>query len=342
MQIISEADGSLQALAPQPFESEAELQDIMERFPGLVLSPLPDDDRPDIWTIGREVGVHSGSIDLLLVDSTGHVWVVETKLSKNPEVRKQVAGQVLSYCADVTQWSAEDLEDAADAYLQSRNLGSLRDLLASNGHEADDILEQVGVRLARGDLVAIVVVDELNSVLRRLVEFVNDHADFEFLAMKVEVVHHAGERLFFPTAVGLTERSSKPGGRKPDYRSLMETADPVVVDLAARLEQLADERGWGFKIKKRIADCYIPDGWSVFWFGPAYRSVQFFVSSFRNHGFEAEAQHLLELLAAVDGGSVTRNYPTISAHHVVERWDEFVAAADYCASLCEKVRDSSV
>ena len=114
MKVLAEADGKITVLAHKPFDKEERLQDLLEHYPGIVLAGTSDDEGRVIWTIGREVGVSSGSIDLLLLDSTGHLWVVETKLAKSPEVRKQVVGQVLAYAADVATWDRAKLEEVAD------------------------------------------------------------------------------------------------------------------------------------------------------------------------------------------------------------------------------------
>ncbi|MFH1330231.1 MAG: hypothetical protein ABIJ48_06245 [Actinomycetota bacterium] len=131
MKVLAETAGRITVLAHRAFDKEERLQDLLERYPGLVLAGTSDEEGRVIWTIGREVGVPSGSIDLLLLDSTGHLWVVEAKLATNAEVRKQVVGQVLAYASDVATWDREKLEEVANGYLGSRATPTtLSDLLA--------------------------------------------------------------------------------------------------------------------------------------------------------------------------------------------------------------------
>ncbi len=158
------------ALEPQGFDLEVDLQDLLRDYPRLLLAPVPDYQGREIWTIGYEVPSEAGSIDLLCLDSTGEVWIVETKLAKNPEARKQVVGQVLGYAAAVAEWSVDRLESVAQSDLGE----SLRDHISVGlgVQEADELVIRAVERLRQGDITAVVVLDELNSVLQRSVEFI--------------------------------------------------------------------------------------------------------------------------------------------------------------------------
>ena len=53
--------------------------------------------------MGREVGVSSGSIDNLYLSTSGYPVIVETKLWRNPEARREVLAQVLDYIKDISK-----------------------------------------------------------------------------------------------------------------------------------------------------------------------------------------------------------------------------------------------
>ena len=75
-------------LEESDFEDEAALQEALKRNPQAI--PVADLELDDVVVVGRETPVPAGAIDLLLVDAQGQVIIVETKLSRNPELRRQV------------------------------------------------------------------------------------------------------------------------------------------------------------------------------------------------------------------------------------------------------------
>lgn len=52
-------------------------------------------------TVGREVLTAAGLIDVLYVSPAGLVTIVETKLWRNPEARREVVGQILDYAKEL-------------------------------------------------------------------------------------------------------------------------------------------------------------------------------------------------------------------------------------------------
>ena len=70
-------------------------------------------------SIGREVSTKVGYIDNLLVSPDGYLTIVETKLWRNPEARREVVGQILDYAKELSKWSFTDLDNAVKIYNQS-------------------------------------------------------------------------------------------------------------------------------------------------------------------------------------------------------------------------------
>ena len=256
MKILSERpDGKLVLLDPEKFSLEVKLQELLEAHPSLVLTDTVDDPDRRIWTIGWEVGVESGSIDLLLLDSAARIWVVETKLAGNPEIKKQVVGQVLGYASCAAEWTAEDLERIGNDYLTRRRADGpnhLMELLTEDlgdEEQARTLLEAAAEHAQLGDITALIVVDEIPKELRRLVEWVNAHASFELLAMRVEVVPHEGSRLFIPTVVGASTRTRPSGGQRANrqwdeasFFAELERRKPDTVPAARQLFDWAQQQ----------------------------------------------------------------------------------------------------
>lgn len=260
MRIVAEtADGSFQALTPSAFQQESSLQDLLEEHPALVLAGLGDEEIPHIWTIGWEVSTEAGSIDLLLLDSSGGVWVVETKLACNSEVKKQVVGQVLAYASCVADWTASDLQEIGDRYLHERGddhhsslVGLMATVLGDSG-EAQEILAAAEDRLRDGDLTALIAVDDAPRTLRRLVEFVNEHASFSLLALRFESFRYQGRKLLVPTVFGPVVRdkhrseSARQNWTEARFFEELESQYPQAVDVARQLYDWAQDQGFSVR-----------------------------------------------------------------------------------------------
>ena len=108
--------GRVTPLSETEFTGEGKLQDYLEKYPTLI--PLADivEGASDLICIGREVAAGPGSIDLLCIDKDGLLTVVETKLRRNREARREVIGQIIEYASYVSQWTPNDVYRIASEY----------------------------------------------------------------------------------------------------------------------------------------------------------------------------------------------------------------------------------
>ena len=97
---------------------ESWFRDAIFAEPELVVGPcrmagrVPADETWLPWRIETNFG--SGPIDVLLVSSHGRVGIVETKLSYNPQKRREVVAQVLDYALSLQEADREDLPELPD------------------------------------------------------------------------------------------------------------------------------------------------------------------------------------------------------------------------------------
>ena len=81
--------------------------------PELVIAPCREagstDERWSYWA--RELQTPAGRIDILLVSESGRVAIVETKLSFNPERRRNVLAQLLDYATSLPEVDFANLPD---------------------------------------------------------------------------------------------------------------------------------------------------------------------------------------------------------------------------------------
>lgn len=321
--------GEIVALEAEPFDLEVKLQELIEEHPEIVLAGLAGTSDLRIWSVGFEVPTDAGSIDLLLLDSDGFLWVVETKLARNPEVKKQVVGQVLGYASCVAEWSADSINAVGTEYLASRDSEtSLLEYLSLELGDTDaahELLERTAERLAAGEMRALVVVDELPSTLQRLVEFVNNHAVFDLYALSVEVTRHRDRRLFIPTVTGAT--GAKAARRQPtgDVYQLIDQAPEPVRKLWELLQELVKERGWGYEPAAKSIKVVDENGRFVVRLWPTYKTLELIVGSMEDAGMEEEAAQIREQLSELIGSKLSARNPSPRAAVLVPVWEQFVA-----------------
>ncbi len=96
MTAIWQNDGSRwHLLSPTGFPNEATLHNLVEEAPHV----LPLAGTPRLIVLGREVQLGSGRADLLAIEPSGRIAIIEIKLARNAEARRAVIAQVLAYAA---------------------------------------------------------------------------------------------------------------------------------------------------------------------------------------------------------------------------------------------------
>ena len=85
-----------------PPYTESEVQGILRQHPELLAIDQLDPIFAPAVCIGREVRTDGGgNIDNLYVSPSGYVTIVETKLWKNPQARREVVAQILEYAKEL-------------------------------------------------------------------------------------------------------------------------------------------------------------------------------------------------------------------------------------------------
>ncbi len=159
-------------------------------------------------TIGKEVGLQNGSLDVLAVSPQGHVALIETKLDKNPEVKRTVVGQILGYAAYLWNKSYEDIENNYfRKFLSQQKIsfsGSLVDYIKEKlGDDSifeAEFKEGLEKRLRLGSFTLLIVVDQVNQELRDIANYLNDRTgqEIDFYVIEMELVGDKQEQFLVP------------------------------------------------------------------------------------------------------------------------------------------------
>lgn len=157
--------------------NEQFLQELLADHPELL--PIEDlrDDVGHLLCIGREVVVPSGVIDNLYLSTTGYPVIVETKLWRNPQARREVLSQTLDYVKDIVQKDYEWFIQQWDIFNKQNGQKSntlLRCLNDISDDEIDEqfIVDRINRVLTRGDVIALIVGDGIETRLQELVNHI--------------------------------------------------------------------------------------------------------------------------------------------------------------------------
>jgi len=164
--------------------------------------------------IAREFPTESGPIDVLGVDESGEIYIVEVKLEKNADKRK-VVSQALDYGASL--WSTyEDYDDFLSDVEHSVGKSLLDLLKAAFGEDrADSIVTRVKENLRTGRINFVVVMDKIEDGLKQLIRFVNENSNFSIFAVEFEYYKQGEMEIIFPRTYGTEIRKDRTSTRPP-------------------------------------------------------------------------------------------------------------------------------
>ncbi len=215
--------------------SEAELQRLIHEHPAclpineidpLFAAPVP---------MCMELSTAAGLIDNLMITPTGLPVLVECKLWRNPEGRREVVGQILDYAKELSRWSASDLQREV-ARRVTRDGNPILALLREAGHEVDEVAfnDALTGNLRRGRFLLLIVGDGIREGVEAIAEYLQVHAGLHFSLGLVELpifLGNDGMRLVVPRIVARTQLLTRtvitvPDGQAViDDQSTAETAD---------------------------------------------------------------------------------------------------------------------
>lgn len=87
----------------------------------------------------RELGTKAGRVDVLMLTASGVPTLVEVKLTRNSQSRREVLAQILDYISELTNYSYYELDKAAHG-----TLGKIVDGFENNV-ELPRIIEENGM-----------------------------------------------------------------------------------------------------------------------------------------------------------------------------------------------------
>ena len=199
MVLIRRTGGAWESPEVAGHPDERALQDIVKRSPSLL--PGGSDD----LAVVDELSVPgAGFADIVAVGVDGRIVVVECKLRSNPEIRREVVGQILAYASGLWRMTYEAFDAAFTARFGGSSLADAVSSVAADAIDVEAFRAAVTANLRSGAFRLIVAVDLITPELRSIIEYLNDHStdNVQVLALELEYARHGDLELLTPHVYG--------------------------------------------------------------------------------------------------------------------------------------------
>jgi len=214
MPVIVDDNGSVQKpqrimLNSHTFKEEW-MQSLIEKTPSILPTGSISSVYAPLICLAREVETPSGFIDNLYISAKGYIVLVETKLWRNPEARREVVGQILDYAKDIQKWNYENINTAYKKYHRT-NESLFSRLVSDNLCDADDeaiFIDTVEKNLKSARFLLMIVGDGIREGVEKMSEFLNQNPtmQYHFALCELEVYQFDnGQRLVVPQLTTKTE-----------------------------------------------------------------------------------------------------------------------------------------
>lgn len=202
--ISSEQTGRTQKISESRFGLEDHLQEYVKNNPEIIpLDEIHEDSK--LLILAREFSTNSGPIDALGVDQDGNIYVVETKLYKNPD-KRTVLAQALDYGASLWKHSGDSSNfiDLLDKKVQKQFGLSLSERL-QECFETDDIspiILKISKNIQSGNIKYVILMDTVDDRLKDLIIYVNQNSRFDIYAVDLKYYKHENMEIVIPNLYG--------------------------------------------------------------------------------------------------------------------------------------------
>ncbi len=171
---------------------EAVLRDLIADYPAILPVHDIDPSYGKLITVTMELSIPGvGFVDVVLMDEFGRLIVVECKLWRNPQARREVVGQILDYARELSRFSYEDLQRQVSIATKRRGnvLYALAQEAGSSLPEAE-FVDRVARDLAAGRFLLLVVGDGIAEGTRRIGEYLRDQPGLAFSFALIEMAEY--------------------------------------------------------------------------------------------------------------------------------------------------------
>ncbi|WP_348539909.1 MULTISPECIES: hypothetical protein [Spirulina sp. CCY15215] len=215
---LIQGDYQLVAMNERPYDSEALLQELLDKYPNLLGLDRPDDTVGPDWLIVKRTGsiptedirIERWSLNHLFLDRKGIPTLVEVQPDDEDDIRKETIGQMLDYAANAAvYWPVESIVEQFEINCRRQNRDPeqvFEDFLGTDIDERE-FWQRVKTNLQAGKIRLIFVANRIPPEVQRVVEFLNKQMDpAEVLAVEIKqyISPEHGMKTLVSRAIGQT------------------------------------------------------------------------------------------------------------------------------------------
>lgn len=141
-----------------------------------------------LTTVCTELQTAAGRIDNVFVSPNGRLTLVECKLWRNPQARREVVAQILDYAKELSGWDYSELQKRVNART-GRSGNYLFELVKAKHPETveQDFVDEAGAALRQGRFMLLIAGDGIKGDVKALTELINRNSAAAFTFGMVEV-----------------------------------------------------------------------------------------------------------------------------------------------------------
>lgn len=180
------------ALERMPFEGREFYEDWLQKrlFEHPEVLPFGEIDPSfgPVIPLCRELPTDAGSLDVAYASPTGRIALVECKLWRNPEARREVVGQILDYAKELASWDYERLSRAVGS-ATGRSGDALWDIAAAQDPNIEQavFVDDVTRNLREGRFLLAIVGDGIREGVESIAAFLQNQPGLRFSFALVEM-----------------------------------------------------------------------------------------------------------------------------------------------------------
>jgi len=244
MRILIRADDSKEWKFAESIgaKAEAELQNLLIESPSLIpIDEIREGVSPLVFAVSEFGFPGSGATDILAFSSDGDVAIIECKLATNPEIKRKVIGQILEYAAYLWQMSYEELDSRVQK-LKGKSLSELVEESVAGEWDEERFRNGVRQSLDSGSFILIIVADEINEELKRIIRYINECSESAFSLHALEMRRFQTDKIevLLPHLYGMSTKppvgeERKKWSEEEFFRALNENVESNVVSIVRDL-----------------------------------------------------------------------------------------------------------
>ena len=262
--VVTQQGKNAEKLEKTSFKDENYLQNYIYENPDSV--PLYEiDESIRLLILAREFPTNSGPIDAIGIDDKGEIYIIETKLYKNPDKRLVVA-QVLDYGAALSfnyrgfSEFLQVLETKVSQQFGTNLHQKTNDFFGLSDDTTVEVVENMKANFDKGKFRFVVLMDNLEKRLKDLIVFLNQNSRFDIYGVELEYYKYKDFEIMIPKLFGAEVKKKinvafTSGGarRKWDENSFFEEIKnklpqdqlTTIQDLYEFSKKTADKITWG-------------------------------------------------------------------------------------------------